>query len=587
MRPRNLLAKSVLALVMASALILSASPNSIAINDEETGVFLFPSNGPGSESVNKIGIIYDDAQTLLGTVSNLVDQNKKSPPENAPYCTSVNDPKCKDVDTLWADQIMGPCESGSDEFCIESIYAKLSDGTKVKGSFKQLLPEKPPLPFEASTELNLGKGSAPSIWEISGVKNSAGKESYAAIFSVSGYAKRKAEGSNPKDFYVAQLSAALFAVNVESSTTQLYPLKAPGVGTDGIMVSGCATNDENLCAKRVSFPKGVRFGATLRFAKPPQYWFYGRLYKPEISIQSRTGSAITLDVEAEPVTVPVFEGTTSWDKLPKKLQDFYLNGNYPQNGRGGYYEKDPNKWNVYHTPRSEESSYLLDWIPVVGDKARVMSTMWFFRSIPQDTYGNQAKCYGQGSKVNGFVTTNATSYTAGPPSYNQKSGTLDYTVAAPHLTPTGKEMLGTYDLQIDADVARCLYGYSDAPISAEVSIVNADGGENRVATTNVGEKTIAGRKWLVIAAYNFTFSSPTLKVKISQAGTKSNSGSNNSASGNSSSGSNAGSNTSGSMGNNNQMGSGKQPIPDIKCVKGKQFKFVSAKKCPKGWVKKG
>jgi len=35
------------------------------------------------------------------------------------------------------------------------------------------------------------------------------------------------------------------------------------------------------------------------------------------------------------------------------------------------------------------------------------------------------------------------------------------------------------------------------------------------------------------------------------------------------------------------MGSGKAPIPDIKCVKGKQFKFVSAKKCPKGWVKKG
>jgi hypothetical protein len=40
-------------------------------------------------------------------------------------------------------------------------------------------------------------------------------------------------------------------------------------------------------------------------------------------------------------------------------------------------------------------------------------------------------------------------------------------------------------------------------------------------------------------------------------------------------------------GNNNQMGTGKKPIPDIKCVKGKQFKFVSAKKCPKGWVKKG
>lgn len=565
---RDFPGKTVITILISGALVISSAPTSTAINDEETSVFLFPSNGPGNESVNKIGIIYDDAQTLLGTVSNLVDQSKKSPPESAPYCTSVGDAKCKDVDTLSADQIMGPCESQSDEFCIESIYAKMSDGSKVKGTFKQLLPAKPPLAFEASTELNLGKGSAPSIWEIAGVKNSAGKESYAAIFSISGYAKQKAQGSNPRDFYVAQLSAALFPVNLEISSTELNVLKAPGVGTDGIMVSGCASNDEKTCAKRVSFPRGVRFGATLRFAKPPQYWFYGRLYKPEISIQSRGASAITLDVEAEPVTVPIFEGTTTWDKLPKKLQDFYITGYYPQNGRGSYYEKDPTKWNLYHTPRSEDSSYLIDWIPIVGDKARVLSTMWFFRSIPQDTYGNQAKCYGQGSKVNGFVTTNATSYTAGPPTYNQKSGTLDYTVASPHFTPTGKEMLGTYDLQIDADVARCLYGYSNAPISAEVSIVNADGGENRVATTNVGEKTIAGRKWLVIAAYNFTFSSPTLKVKITQAGDKNNSIS-----------------SQGSQGT--QINAGKKVLPAIKCVKGKQFKTLNATKCPTGWTKKG
>ncbi|MFM8841774.1 MAG: hypothetical protein ACKOFU_03545 [Actinomycetota bacterium] len=270
--------------------------------------------------------------------------------------------------------------------------------------------------------------------------------------------------------------------------------------------------------------------------------------------------------------MPIFEGSTSWNKVPRALQDYYQSASYPSNGRGPYVEKDPNKWNLYHTPRSEESRFLLDWIPVLGDKARVMTTMWFFRSIPQDTYGNFAKCYGQGDKVNGFVTTNATTYTAGPPSFNSKTGTLDYTVAAPHLTPTGKEMLGTYDLQIDADVARCLYGYTDAPITAEVSIVNAEGGENRVATTNVGEKTIAGRKWLVIAAYNFTFSSPTLKVKISQQGSQ--------AQGNQGNQSN--------QGNSSNVGPSqptKKAIVDIKCVKGKKFMMVSAKKCPKGYKK--
>ncbi|MFM8841978.1 MAG: hypothetical protein ACKOFU_04600, partial [Actinomycetota bacterium] len=106
--------RSLLALVISSALLLTLAPGSVAINDEPTDVFLFPSYESGSESVNKMGIVYDDNQTLLGTVSNLVDQTKKSPPDNAPYCSSVNDPKCKDVETLWADQIMGPCESASD-----------------------------------------------------------------------------------------------------------------------------------------------------------------------------------------------------------------------------------------------------------------------------------------------------------------------------------------------------------------------------------------------------------------------------------------------------------------------------------------
>ena len=98
-----------------------------------------------------------------------------------------------------------------------------------------------------------------------------------------------------------------------------------------------------------------------------------------------------------------------------------------------------------------------------------------------------------------------------------------------------------------------------------------------MATTTVGEKTIAGRKWLVIAAYNFTFSSPTLKVKISQAGNKD--------TGSGSTGT-SGSGTSGS-GTSGSMGTAKKPTPNIKCVKGKQFKYVSAKTCPKGWVKKG
>jgi hypothetical protein len=61
-----------------------------------------------------------------------------------------------------------------------------------------------------------------------------------------------------------------------------------------------------------------------------------------------------------------------------------------------------------------------------------------------------------------------------------------------------------------SEVARCLYGFSNAPIQASISII---GGENTsVATTVTGERN----GWLSLAAAGFTFSTKTIQVKLSQ-----------------------------------------------------------------------
>jgi len=62
-----------------------------------------------------------------------------------------------------------------------------------------------------------------------------------------------------------------------------------------------------------------------------------------------------------------------------------------------------------------------------------------------------------------------------------------------------------------SDIARCLYGFSSAPIKAEISITS-DEGEKKVATTIVNEKN----GWLYLSAKGFTFSAPTINVKLSQ-----------------------------------------------------------------------
>jgi hypothetical protein len=118
---------------------------------------------------------------------------------------------------------------------------------------------------------------------------------------------------------------------------------------------------------------------------------------------------------------------------------------------------------------------------------------------------------------------------------------------SPHYLPDGTEFKGSYDLMIRSDVARCIYGFSSAPISATISVISSDG-TAQVATTLVREKN----GWLSLSAKNFTFSAPVVKVSLKQAGSK------------------------------------VAKKSTITCVKGKTSKKVTGTKpmCPKGFVKK-
>jgi hypothetical protein len=113
--------------------------------------------------------------------------------------------------------------------------------------------------------------------------------------------------------------------------------------------------------------------------------------------------------------------------------------------------------------------------------------------------------------VLGIVTTNAAVYYGRAPEF--RNGFLNYEVAGMHYLPGGLELSqGSYDLVMRSDLARCLYGFSNAPLSASVSVVN-NKGQRSFATTVVSEKN----GWLKMAAYGFTFSKKVIKVKITKA----------------------------------------------------------------------
>ena len=126
--------------------------------------------------------------------------------------------------------------------------------------------------------------------------------------------------------------------------------------------------------------------------------------------------------------------------------------------------------------------------------------------------GSGNECINGSAGVTGFVSTNATQYIEGPPSFDSASGTLNYKVAAPHYESDGTTVFkGTYDLAINSKAARCLYKFSNAPVKATIEVVSADG-KDQVASTVVTEHD----GWLYLRAAGFTFSNPLIKVKLSQ-----------------------------------------------------------------------
>lgn len=501
----------ILALSLAVSLTGSRTAFADESNPEVVGPYLasdLPSKG--------IGFIFDDARDpRMEAASFLGDTDRFYPNQNGifdlqssltGYCNAVDDAVCSKAKKLEAVAIMPPCLSPSDNYCIESVYAIIDD-KKISGSYIESVPTKLEHTFTGDSKLNLASGGTASVWKIPGVMNGAGNENYVVKTYLRQKSVRNSDGT-VQPFSVNMMSLGFFATN--PVTGNFPPPQANNGGGDGFVKFGCSTNSDTLCERRTSFAPGARYGIVLRFAKAPVSWFYGRLGKAFIDSKPES-YGISMTVEGEPVLVPVVAGFSPWNQLPPYLQSRYQQGDgfgYDGNKNG---ETDPTKWQFRALHTADDFAALKAWLPLLSDKATIMTPQFFLNSVPENAMGNLLSCFTKGGQVNGLVTSNATAYTPGPPNFNQQDQSLDYQISAPHYTAGGNLMKGTYDLSIRAEVARCIYGFSSAPIKASISVVSENGVAS-VATENVGEKD----GWFRLGAYGFTFSQPKLRVKLTQ-----------------------------------------------------------------------
>jgi hypothetical protein len=433
-------------------------------------------------------------------------------------CTTLTDDACSKGNAINALNHLPPCISPITVNCISSVYALDAAGTKTEGTFVKYATPDYKYNYPASETNNLPQGkSQGGIWQIPGITHSGGTDLYYASTYLNGWLEKSmgAKVTNEKFFFNSMESAINPIKEIMGDFQQAIPLDSSNPSRDGSRSGGvgasinlpaaeknsCVMIGGGICYSAQEFPKEFRFGMKVVLGNSMKGWFHGRIFQPVIDVQSN-GDGQIVSFEALPVQVPTLYERVNTSELSAEFKS-YLGGNRIFSEGSGYF--------MPGNAGQDAIEMAGFWLPLVKDKASTSRTYWNVRTLDGGQDSDISRCSDGDGKLAGIVTTNSLVYSAGPPKYNKAEGSLDYKVLSPHLTAAGDVAVGSYDLVLRSDVARCIYGFSKAPIQAVVSIVSPDG-ENKVATTLIREKN----GWITLSANGFTFSSPTIRVVLSQ-----------------------------------------------------------------------
>ena len=468
-------------------------------------------------TVPALGLLLEENFELTSMPSVVITMNDDDSSKSL-ICSSVDDPLCTEAKRVMIIQHLPACVEDASFACISDIWAIDATGKKTVGNYVASLPNKSAYdrgPID-SMELAAVRGTG-ALWNIPGVVNSGGEDNYF-VSSRNNIWLDKAVGTplrNVKAGYYGNISAAI--TPVQKLTGEYRPNKATdkrdgGVawGSNGVSQTPtkerCAVTDTGICQVTRDFPSGYRFGLTLKISDKLSGWFHGRIALPSISTKP-WNKGVELSVEAEPVKISTLNFTVPNAQIPEAVRKIIFTDK--EFGVSGGADSSIQTMGGLSDPDTME--LMNAFLPAIGDKGSKTTGYWSFSALNAWNQPAIQKCSDGTGDLAGVVTTNALTYSAGPPTYNKESGALEYKVASPHFEASGAEASGSYDLVLKSDVARCIYGFSKAPIKAEISISSQDG-QKKVATTVVNESN----GWLYLSAKGFTFSSPVIQVKLTQ-----------------------------------------------------------------------
>lgn len=568
--------KKILAMAIMPFLLLSGGYASAA---DAPGEQFVVGNPPTNDRYT--GINLADDQATRNTYSSLeaftadgVDRNSRM--LTRATCTSVGAPGCGNDKYFQYNAQLGMCGDSQVTDCVQEVFARGENGQRIVGTYVEAFPGPGEFSYKGDPTLNLPSGSSTFIVDFPQLPH-AGGTNYLVVAWLQG-----SRGFNESKFHIEHFNGGIFAVSKKSgrySVTKPETLVRPDFRLQGRQSSqggfnmdqsqsrraSCAQTSTTVCLLPWTLPLNVAFGFTLKLNEGLSGWLHGRISEAQSEITSASDGDQLISIQGKPTVVP---GIYAWFKkndYPEPLKTFYTRiGSTNENASGlGWPSLDGATNNgpdgLPYSIMKENFGYdeggfeeILAWIASLIDKATYAQSVWSVRSMQSGQFEN---CIKGRNSLSGIVTTNSTMYIGTPPTFDKESQSLDYKVVSPHFLPTGEEFKGSYDLVIKSEVARCIYGFSSAPVSARISILSADG-TTQVATTTFNERD----GWMHLVARGFTFSSPTVRVKLIQ-----------------------------------EKAPAPAPVaaPVVKkvtiiCIKGKAIKKVTATKpaCPSGWKKK-
>ena len=397
--------------------------------------------------------------------------------------------------------VLPVCKAANQENCVARLVIQRAGESAVEAKFVRNVDG---IKFGALPELGLYEASTISLWDAPGAPSAGGKTTYAVNVRTRLHYDRGAAKFRTDDMTAIVMPYRVidgqYSLHHPYTVQNAKGTKNPGVAIDGI-AQECVWNDAGHCGVLQNFAKGTKVHLETRISNEVGGWFKGRMARPNIAIARFSATANTITVESESVDVPRLQVTVSKESAPANVETLFVKSGVMGPLWGG--------WAAFADGHGDFAfDYLNAFKSSAKDTAAGVSNLWSFGTVQG---GAGSPCLADTDKVLGIVTTNSTIFDGSAPAFER--GSLKYRVGGLHYLPDGSSLTeGTYDLVMRSETARCLYGFSKAPISATISVVS-DQGENKVATTVVNE--LDG--WLHLAAYGFTYSSPTISVKITQA----------------------------------------------------------------------